>query len=490
MLMIRWRMELLFFLCVLLFLSACGSSADRGVQGIVIGSGAQIKADGFKRLAQIKDVKKQEVVNYFSSIQDKIEKVGKDQQLHEIYLQSKRLKNNYDPRLFEEKYVVDYSEFYDILLVDQTGFVFNSIRKESDFQKNVFTGNLLGEDLNDFSKSEITFLDYKNYVPSKEIAAFFIVPVNENGSFEGWLVFQLPLNRFNWILTDRTELGRTGEVYLVNQDMVLMTESRFLNESSALQLRVETDAVKRALQFDMGEGIVEDYRGVRVFSSFEKFEQLGATWIIIAEIDEAEILTEAFLRSGAGILPELATQAEAVGDYVAGSSRRPSEGRVVDIGEFQRSAGQTPLLTYGVATCTAIGIQLPERFAYLTHISPVDDIYSTSAKRRQNLLAQLLARITYFELLPVEKKGVQFVLVAPHTGSLAGVVNTILSQGFDLQNIRLCLNRQASGANIAFQPFGQFQVEWYGTNSLQRQNAFALPTLQDLYAQVIGYSKT
>ncbi len=70
-----------------------------------------------------------------------------------------------------------------------------------------------------------------------------------------------------------------------------------------------------------------------------------------------------------------------------------------------------------------------------------------------HLVHQLLARISYFELLPVEKKDVQFVLVAPHTGSLAGVVNTILEQGFDLQNIRLCLNRKARDANISFSAF-------------------------------------
>jgi hypothetical protein len=474
---------------LLMTLCACGPSIDQNTQKAAKNIGDQVRVDGFKRLAHIKDAKKQEVINYFSSIKDKVGSVQKDKQLHEIFIQSKRQRENYDSKTLELKFVIDYSEFYDLLLVDPTGFVFNSIRKESDFQRNVFTAELLGKEIQALSRNEITFVDYNNYRPSKESAAFFVVPITEKEIFEGWLIFQLPMNKINWILTDRKELGRTGEVYLVNQSMALMTESRFIKESSALNLRVETEAAKKALHSKNGEGIIEDYRGVRVFSSFEKFEQLGATWIIIAEIDEAEILTEAFLHSEADHLPTIATEAERLDQHAPPLTWQPSEGQVVDIGEFHRSAGSSDLLTYGVATCTAVGIQLPGRFAYLTHISPVDDIYSASAEKHQNLLAQLLARITYFELLPVEKKDVQFVLVAPHTVSLAGVVNTILSQGFDLQNIRICINRQARGANIFFKPFEQFHIDWYGSGSNMKQNAFTLPTLQDLYAQSIGYSK-
>jgi hypothetical protein len=104
-------------------------------------------------------------------------------------------------------------------------------------------------------------------------------------------------------------------------------------------------------------------------------------------------------------------------------------------------------------------------------------------------LRQLLRRITYFDLLPAEKNNVQFVLIAPHDASLYGAINTILENGFDLSNIRIAINKKSRGANVALYPYDRLFVEWYGNNGLQRHNALALPTLQTLFSDVIGYDQ-
>lgn len=224
---------------------------------------------------------------------------------------------------------------------------------------------------------------------------------------------------------------------------------------------------------------------MRVFSSFEKFQIFGASWIIIAEMDGPEILTKAFRQTDASSYPALAKVAQKHVTNDQNLSRLSREGHVVDI---KRSADGSRLLTCGVASCSAVLIQLPSRFAYLTHIFPMDDNYQGSAENDQNLLCQLLRRITYFELLPAEKREVQFVLIAPHSASLQGAVQTILEHNFDLANIRIAINKNSQGANIALEPYDQLSVEWDSEKGLQRHNALTLPTLQDLFSEVVNYN--
>ncbi len=447
----------------------------------------KIKKTSFARLTKIRNQKKNEVIEYFTSIEKKAENVSTDDQLRKIFLAGRQQNNSDLEYQFDEIYATRYGEFYDLLMVDSDGFVFNSVRKESDYLSNIFNGKSPLIQRDKLSSVQETFIDYREYAPSQESASFFFVPIKKNKIFAGWILLQCPINKINRILSQREGLGRTGEVYLVNQQRLLLSESRFINESSTLKLKIETEAVRDALTFEQGERIVEDYRGVRVFSSFEKFKIFGASWIIIAEMDESEILTQAFKQAEASIYPGLAKVAQQHIKNEQGLLQPSKKGLAVDINEFQRSANGTNLLTYGVASCTAILIQLPSRFAYLTHISPMDGIYQNSTEKGQNLLSQLIQRIAYFDLLPVEKKNLQFVLIAPHEASLRGTIQTILENGFDLSNIRIAINKNARGANVFFDPYNRLTVEWYGKNESQRHNALTLPTVQNLFKKMIGY---
>lgn len=447
-----------------------------------------IKENAFSRLTAIRRQKKAEVVGYFTAIENKAENAGNDQQLRTIFIAGQQQNNPEQEYRFDEIYASRYGEFYDLLMVDPSGFVFNSVRKEADYLGNIFTGRSPLVQKSELNRERLTFIDYKQYAPSQESASFFFVPIIEKETFAGWLVLQCPINKINWILSDREGLGRTGEVYLVNQQMLLLSESRFINESSALKLKVDTEAVRNALSFETGEQIVEDYRGVRVYSSFERFKLFGSTWIIIAEKDEAEILTKAFLQMDVPMYPAIAALAQKQISNDRDLPRPLNQGSIIDVNEFQRSADGSVLRTYGVASCTAVLIQFPSRFAYLAHISPTDEIYPQSDNYGQNLLRQLLHRITYFDLLPVEKKDLQFVLIAPHAESLKGAINTILESGFDLANIRVAIDKTARGANIVLQPYGQLSVEWYGKGAPQRHNALLLPTVQDLFSELVGYN--
>ena len=93
-------------------------------------------------------------------------------------------------------YVDHYLSFYDILFVSKSGDVFYTIRKQLNYQKNLFTDQLakttLAKHMHSNPRDEV-FVDFDYYVSSDEPAAFFIEPAYREGKHIGWFVLQLSL---------------------------------------------------------------------------------------------------------------------------------------------------------------------------------------------------------------------------------------------------------------------------------------------------------
>ena len=92
---------------------------------------------------------------------------------------------------------------------------------------------------------------------------------------------------FDEILLNRKGLGQTGEVYLVNENRTLISESRFI-ENAAFHTQVDTLAANEC--FDNDKEVFArypDYRGIPIIGSSYCAKDLG--FVLLAEIDEAEI---------------------------------------------------------------------------------------------------------------------------------------------------------------------------------------------------------
>lgn len=84
-------------------------------------------------------------------------------------------------------------------------------------------------------------------------------------------------------------LGKSGEVYIVGPDNLMRSSSRFIRNSK-LKVKVETQAVTKSFAGKTGVGIVDDYRGIKVLSSYSPLGIAGFNWVIMAEIDESEAM--------------------------------------------------------------------------------------------------------------------------------------------------------------------------------------------------------
>jgi len=190
--------------------------------------------------------------------------------------------------------------YYDIFIADaRTGHIVYSVFKELDYATSLRTGPY--KDTNfarafrraaDADRPGIVVLeDFEPYTPSYEAPASFIAsPIYSNGEKVAVLLFQMPVDRISQVLDQRTGMGESGEVYLVGRDRLMRSNSRFDEESTILQRKVDTEGVNAALAGTTATAVFDDYRGVPVMSAYAPVSIDGVDWVILAELDEAEAL--------------------------------------------------------------------------------------------------------------------------------------------------------------------------------------------------------
>jgi hypothetical protein len=349
---------------------------------------------------------------------------------------------------FKEHYLINYNSFYDLLFISPQGDIFFTILKQEDYQKNLFAGQLKETALSrkmTAAPSE-SFVDFQFYAVSGEPSAFFIEPVHDETGFCGWIVLQFVVTKINDLFSHEQDIGSTGEIFLVNHDHYMLTDSRFHAESTILKEHLPDENISSKFAAGKGHKDVIDYRGKRVVSSFEAFDFLESRWLIIAKMDEEEIFT-GFYRQ----YPEKLKKAM---DRLCLS--RPSEctpekfgvdSRVeVGMDEFGRLDNAQTLYTHGVSTCAGFVLKYPEKFTYLAHISTYDKAYN---ENKTDLVAHILKKVEYLEVTESEKQKLEFYLISPSRAAFFNMACRLMEHGYFLSQIKLMHHPEADHANIA-----------------------------------------
>jgi methyl-accepting chemotaxis protein len=224
---------------------------------------------------------------------------------------------------------LDEFGYYDIFIADlDEGNIIYSVFKELDFATSLKTGPYaksgIAEAFNQAAAasddSAVAVVDFKSYTPSYEGAAAFIAsPIFDGETKVAVLIFQLPIERLNNIMSydqkwQQVGMGDSGETYLVGPDKLMRSQGRFIiedknayydaitqsgmSESIIRDIKtrettiglhpVNTPAVTAGLEGKAGFATFPDYRGVSVHSSYAPINVEGFPWVIVSEIDEAE----------------------------------------------------------------------------------------------------------------------------------------------------------------------------------------------------------
>ncbi len=222
-------------------------------------------------------------------------------------------------------------EYNDIFLIDhKTGHIVYTVFKKVDYATSLITGpykdtnfaKVFNEARKATNKDFIKLVDFESYVPSYAAPASFIAsPIYDKGEKIGVLVFQIPIEKIDGIMTGDEEwkmdgLGKTGETYLVGKDHKMRSTSRLFKQNpkkyfkelraihtdeklikkikghntTILYQKVQTKAVEKAIKGKANTEIIDDYRGVSVLSSHKRLKNIkdiGLT--IFSEIETAEV---------------------------------------------------------------------------------------------------------------------------------------------------------------------------------------------------------
>lgn len=226
-------------------------------------------------------------------------------------------------------------DYYDIFMVDDvTGNIVYSVFKEVDFAtslndgpyKNTNIARAFREARDSDNKDFVKIVDFEPYHPSYNAPAAFIAsPIFDGDEKLGVLIFQMPIDKINNIMTNRHEwadvgLGQSGETYIVADDYTLRNQSRFFiedqenyfkmiedigtpestitkikNFESTVGLQeVRTLGTEEALKGKSDTKIFEDYRGVPVLSSYQPLNIKDMHWVIMSEIDRDEAFSHVY----------------------------------------------------------------------------------------------------------------------------------------------------------------------------------------------------
>ncbi|WP_050772444.1 methyl-accepting chemotaxis protein [Sagittula stellata] len=124
--------------------------------------------------------------------------------------------------------------YYDLFLFDADGNLVYTVFKERDFATNFLTGPYADSGLGDafrraldMNEGEIAFSDFAAYAPSNgQPAKFVAAPVfDADGVLLGVAGLQIDIDRVGTILGQTPFLGRTGEIYAVNEAGLALTAS-------------------------------------------------------------------------------------------------------------------------------------------------------------------------------------------------------------------------------------------------------------------------
>ena len=215
--------------------------------------------------------------------------------------------------------ILNSFNLYDIFMVDLKGNLIYTDFKEKDYATNLKNGPYSNSGIADAYKKaldldegKIAFSDFKPYEASYNSPASFIAtPIFINKVKKGVLIFQMPIDMINTIMSyhgnyKNAGLGDSGEVYLIGSDYKMRNNSRFTKDiadpiikkmqTTIGLLEVKTDSTKAVIQSNKsGQWIINDYRGVSVLSVYDEIELYGQNkWAIISEIDEEEAMSSVY----------------------------------------------------------------------------------------------------------------------------------------------------------------------------------------------------
>lgn len=173
--------------------------------------------------------------------------------------------------------------YVDVLIGDKEGKVISSSSK------------VLGQEGKNLSEIGLTKLGkekafvssvFHSTIAQQPVFAVTSSVYDNNANVMGYAVIEVDLRPMHRLLEERSGLGETGEVIIIDRDLRMLTQSRFSDESTVLKKILGSHTIQQGLQGNKGGTFFQDYRGASVLGAYRPLTVMDA--VLIAKIDEAE----------------------------------------------------------------------------------------------------------------------------------------------------------------------------------------------------------
>ncbi|GEM_PF-594202 len=193
--------------------------------------------------------------------------------------------------------------YHDILLATRDGYLFYTLAHEADYKTNVVNGLYKDTHLGQLvqqviNKGKFGLTDLIPYQPSGNAPAAFVAsPVAYKGQVEFVAVVQLPIDKINQIMQERTGMGETGESILVGPDKRMRSDSFLDKTTHSVEASfagtvenngADTTIVAEALAGKTGVELYTTYLGTPGIGVYSPFNFEGLHWAIMAKQDQSE----------------------------------------------------------------------------------------------------------------------------------------------------------------------------------------------------------
>jgi hypothetical protein len=219
--------------------------------------------------------------------------------------------------------------YYDIFLLDSiTGELVYSVFKEVDYATNMITGlysttnfgKVVQEVIASQDRDIVRLIDFETYAPSYNAPASFIAkPVYDGDIKIGIVVFQMPINKVNQILTGDNHWredgqGDSGETFMVGSDYRLRSITRGMIENADRYLNalkrqgyaddvirqigktgtnillenVRLNCITKALNGKSGQQLEQNANGVESLYTYAPLAIVDVTWVIVSTLSDEE----------------------------------------------------------------------------------------------------------------------------------------------------------------------------------------------------------
>ncbi len=226
------------------------------------------------------------------------------------------------------KFVLDFGYDNLYLIDNNTADVVYTFGKSPVFATNLLTGPYADSNAAELFKTlnhakeqgAVNVVDFAPFMPAQgRPVALAGAPIFDGSDQIGVLFIQFPLDEINRLMTndnnwEKQGLGKTGEVYMVGQDLLMRSRSRLLTQDpttffaqlesvgylpdeiarvrrtgmATLAQRVETMSARQGLAGHQGTQLDTNYYGVQVLASYAPLEIPGLRWAIVAEMSVQE----------------------------------------------------------------------------------------------------------------------------------------------------------------------------------------------------------